>query len=256
MKVSTVFSSVLSVIPALFVATTVHAASFDCGKASSKVEKLICTNAELDRLDSQLSETYKEALPKDSSVKTDQLNWLKQRNSCSNAECLVNAYKSRISDLEEFIVRYNRSIASKDLPQREAPSRPPSQASNENQTAIAFCIGYLEGHHSLGGQLRKANLTYLKTHEKLFDRLGLIRKKLVTCAANDKSTKRTTECINTFTPAEKDIFLAWDKGAAQNEVDRRQNTDLQVGMQLRACSIGSNLFKALYPPAITSTNHG
>ncbi len=39
-----------------------QAASFDCGKAKTRVEKLICANAELSKLDEQLSREYKAAL--------------------------------------------------------------------------------------------------------------------------------------------------------------------------------------------------
>jgi uncharacterized protein len=46
----------------LIIAENIDAASFDCGKATSEVEKLICGNEELSRLDDSLSEAYQEAL--------------------------------------------------------------------------------------------------------------------------------------------------------------------------------------------------
>jgi uncharacterized protein len=46
----------------LTIATNMHAASFDCGKAASEVEKLICGDDELSKLDDSLSEAYQEAL--------------------------------------------------------------------------------------------------------------------------------------------------------------------------------------------------
>ena len=41
---------------------TVEAASFDCAKANSKIEKLICNDNELSLLDEKLNLAYKAAL--------------------------------------------------------------------------------------------------------------------------------------------------------------------------------------------------
>lgn len=58
-----------------------HAASFDCTKASSKMEKTICGDPELSKLDEQLGGAYKTArgvLSPDASKKlaTGQQSWL------------------------------------------------------------------------------------------------------------------------------------------------------------------------------------
>jgi uncharacterized protein len=45
----------------LTLAIGVEAASFDCGKASTPVEKSICANTKLSELDSQLMQSYKKA---------------------------------------------------------------------------------------------------------------------------------------------------------------------------------------------------
>ena len=45
----------LLVLVAIACAGIAHAASFDCAKAHSKVEKMICVDAELSRLDDDLS---------------------------------------------------------------------------------------------------------------------------------------------------------------------------------------------------------
>jgi uncharacterized protein len=42
--------------------TTAQAASFDCGKASTKIEQMICNNQELSDLDSKMAKSYKDAL--------------------------------------------------------------------------------------------------------------------------------------------------------------------------------------------------
>jgi uncharacterized protein len=87
----------------LIVAGNVHAASFDCGKATSEIEKLICGNDELSKLDESLNATYLKALERPDIRKQmiqSQRQWLKnERNACKNAECLKKAYETRIKEL-------------------------------------------------------------------------------------------------------------------------------------------------------------
>jgi uncharacterized protein len=81
---------------------TAWSAGFDCQKARSATEKTICADAELSRLDSQLAQTYHDALQaNDKNGKNrlllEQKNWLTYvRNSCLGAACLREAYQSRI----------------------------------------------------------------------------------------------------------------------------------------------------------------
>jgi uncharacterized protein len=82
---------------------TAQAVSFDCGKATSTVEKLICGNDDLSKLDDNLSKTYQQAIEKSADkqkVTKDQRQWLKEvRNSCQDESCLGAAYQKRISGL-------------------------------------------------------------------------------------------------------------------------------------------------------------
>jgi uncharacterized protein len=94
---------VLDTFLLLMIAGNIHAASFDCGKASSEVEKIICSDEELSKLDESLSEAYLQAL-KRAYIKRQaiesQRKWLKNhRNTCQNAECLKRAYETRIKEL-------------------------------------------------------------------------------------------------------------------------------------------------------------
>jgi len=77
-------------------------ASFDCSKAGTVPEKVICSNAELANLDVQLAGAYKTALSAcKNDVKLSQRDWLKTRDSCSsNIQCLKNSYKSRTETLQ------------------------------------------------------------------------------------------------------------------------------------------------------------
>jgi uncharacterized protein len=83
----------------------VHSASFDCAKAKTKIDKLVCGDPKLSDLDDKLSALYKKALelspvPEDS--KEQQREWVKGwRNICKDAACLERAYASRISELEK-----------------------------------------------------------------------------------------------------------------------------------------------------------
>lgn len=83
-------------------ATTVIQASFDCGKAVSKIEKLICSTPETANADRQLNAAYSAARSKVSDpvgLKDDQRQWLKERNACDDAACLLNVTRVRIRKL-------------------------------------------------------------------------------------------------------------------------------------------------------------
>ncbi len=100
-----------------------HAASFDCTKARTSIEKQICSDANLSTLDEELAKVYKKVLKLsiqnklskyDGSsnynfFKQKQKKWLKARNkNCSKhkgneqKECLLSYYTSRIEKLKEF----------------------------------------------------------------------------------------------------------------------------------------------------------
>lgn len=84
----------------LLVLTPAHAANFDCRKATTHVEKIICGDAELSRLDEELGVAYKAALrdvKHADAIKLSQKQWLKQRNSCTVAGCVKGAYEKQLS---------------------------------------------------------------------------------------------------------------------------------------------------------------
>ena len=99
---------VLSILGGLLLSFTVHAASFDCAQASAKVEKIICGDAELSKLDEELSTTYKTCLQDAThakAIKESQRIWLREvRTGCLDATCLKRAYKIQLSLLEEPII--------------------------------------------------------------------------------------------------------------------------------------------------------
>ncbi len=88
----------------LLLAGTSHAASFDCSKAASATEKLICGNEAVSALDEQLGSAYKQALANVSdkdALKQQQVEWLKQQRACKDAECLTQTYQTRIAQLQK-----------------------------------------------------------------------------------------------------------------------------------------------------------
>jgi uncharacterized protein len=100
-------------------------AGFDCAKASTPVEQLICNNPELSELDTKLSVRYEQALVLRSSnqpaLRKQQREWLRNvRNKCKDTVCLTSAYRKRFEWTttngkknplyEEFRVQENRRI--------------------------------------------------------------------------------------------------------------------------------------------------
>jgi uncharacterized protein len=81
----------------------IRAASFDCSKATSEVEKLICSDAELCKLDEALMTTYERVLSrtrKKEEMIQSQNQWLEnERNECQDAQCIKKAYEIRIKEL-------------------------------------------------------------------------------------------------------------------------------------------------------------
>ncbi len=81
------------------------AASFECNRAQSRVEKTICTNVELSVLDEHLARYYSAARSRlgraADCMRTNQLQWLRSvRNACADVACLKKAYLERLSELD------------------------------------------------------------------------------------------------------------------------------------------------------------
>jgi len=93
----------------VFLPNISFAASFNCQEATQEVDKTICSNQELTKLDEKMSKYYfklKESLDKKSSgtLLKKQKRWLKQRTkkcNSSDANCLMSLYKARILELRE-----------------------------------------------------------------------------------------------------------------------------------------------------------
>jgi uncharacterized protein len=84
--------------------------SFDCAKASSSVEKLICNDAELAKLDNSLSSLYHTLMKntpaaEQKTLKAEQRGWVKGRDDCWKSDdmrgCVVSEYQYRINELKD-----------------------------------------------------------------------------------------------------------------------------------------------------------
>jgi uncharacterized protein YecT (DUF1311 family) len=92
-----------NVTPTSFSPDNAKKPSFDCSKASSQVEKLICGTPVLAAADADLATAYKDAMAKaddKGTMKSSQLDWIKNvRNKCADEACLNQAYAQRTSML-------------------------------------------------------------------------------------------------------------------------------------------------------------
>lgn len=89
-------------------------ASFDCAKAASAVERAICGDVKLARLDRQMAEQYRTLITGDghkqppAKTKAEQRAWLKTRTTACHAEtgdalggCLTGLYRARLAVLKK-----------------------------------------------------------------------------------------------------------------------------------------------------------
>jgi uncharacterized protein len=104
MKFSMLVVASMAAIP---VPGAVLAASFDCGKASSTSEKLICADTTLSRMDEELAALYRQArivAPNKESFSAETLKqWRWREANCSDEACLMRWYADRKAALMQFV---------------------------------------------------------------------------------------------------------------------------------------------------------
>lgn len=115
------------------------AASFDCSKASTPSERMVCANPQLSVFDEDLATTYAAAMARTydkGALKASQRKWLTNtRNRCMTKDCLVRAYVDRLADLNKVSeTRPMLHAASTPLTAAEAAAcRTVAAASNEGK---------------------------------------------------------------------------------------------------------------------------
>ena len=96
------------VIFSLMLSTSVFSAGFDCKKASTDVEKMICADKQLNKLDSVMMENFKTLNQNNigDNQKKDLLKtqkaWLSERNRCSDQTCLKSMYLDRLDKMCDY----------------------------------------------------------------------------------------------------------------------------------------------------------
>lgn len=100
--------SKFAVLSLALAAPLASAASFDCAKAASAVEKMVCANPELSRQDDYLNGSYQRALQRvgnQPALRAWQRTWLKSDalNDCKTAECVKLAYGTRVKLLDDAV---------------------------------------------------------------------------------------------------------------------------------------------------------
>jgi uncharacterized protein len=95
----------------LCVGAPATAASFNCEKAKTNIEKLICADGELGELDAALAKVYGKARISSGdsdAVDAVERDWLKTvRDKCSSVDCLKSAYHARIKQLARNFVSFD-----------------------------------------------------------------------------------------------------------------------------------------------------
>jgi uncharacterized protein len=106
LNVSTKFIAILvACLKMAIISVNAEAASFDCERARTNVEKMICADEDISAYDIILADLYRESRakePQNDRLKEQQFNWIKNRDKCANRICLFNSYSKRI---REFKVR-------------------------------------------------------------------------------------------------------------------------------------------------------
>ena len=140
-----------------------NAASFDCSKASTLVEKAICSESQLSDLDDSLMQSYKKAMANTNDAaafKNDQRSWLiNVRNKCPDSACLKRVYTERVAYLNNAVNGSNQAagnagapiVSIKAIPEMTADKGIKSRRPFEMVGKIAF------GHDAAGGKYVVSN---------------------------------------------------------------------------------------------------
>jgi uncharacterized protein len=127
----------------LLLPLSAFSASFDCHKSHTFIEKAICADKQLSKLDEKLGQAYKMALAKTSAtdeIKAGQQEWQeKVRNICQDKDCLIKVYKMRLTALDPSLTNTDKFVGT---------SWRPLYSSND---IVEFREGGVVAHKSIRG---------------------------------------------------------------------------------------------------------
>lgn len=112
----------------LLAGSTAFGATFDCAKAGTATQKEVCADPELSGLDDELGRAFENALARATpaeamEIRKDQQNWVARRDRCLSPHrrlCLVNSYKRRTAELDEFALPVEQRIWGREWPRLES----------------------------------------------------------------------------------------------------------------------------------------
>ncbi len=103
---------------ALVFPAVVQAAGLDCATGATAVDKLICSDPNLDKLDTQMTTMFgdvvadgKSARMDTSAVERDQRAWARGRALCTNVKCMEAYYSRRLVTVKEAYDQIHDSMA-------------------------------------------------------------------------------------------------------------------------------------------------
>jgi uncharacterized protein len=115
-----------------------HGPAFDCALATLKaIERHICANPRLGRLDQTMNDAYGDVLLESFhalSLAADQAVWLRERDRCITDACIARAYRSRIAVL-------GRESAETERRMKTETVRTPFVASTQLRARLAKIAG-------------------------------------------------------------------------------------------------------------------
>lgn len=112
-----IFSVQIIFFGLVFFSSAGLAISFDCMKAASQVEKMICTEPTLFRLDEELAAQFRRIVADRPEVQPQQTEWLRtSRDKCETVDCLTAAYTDQIKILSNKPAQSISIIAQTEVP--------------------------------------------------------------------------------------------------------------------------------------------
>lgn len=102
---------------ALALPALAHAEELDCDTVTTPVDKLICSDSDMVKLDAKMTTLFGDVLSDGKASKTDtsaiehdQKAWARGRTLCSNVKCMEAYYQRRLNTLKEAFVRIHNGM--------------------------------------------------------------------------------------------------------------------------------------------------
>jgi uncharacterized protein len=153
----------------LLISVGANAASFDCARAYSRVEKLICSTGALSDLDSQLQDVYTRAQARaqdGDTVRSDQRAWRNNvRDACQDEVCLTDAYNNRIASVRATLSELTNSQSARSPARQALHAAAAVKAPTSESNAIAEVAG-AEGKNVAEADKVNANKDIRKTEQQ------------------------------------------------------------------------------------------